>query len=518
MRRQRNRDKIDQVERLRSEARLGGGEEAIEAQHQKGKLTARERLDLLFDQGTFQELDMFVRTGSLYFGEKRSYLTDGVITGYGSVAGRPVYVFAQDFTIMGGSLGERHAQKIVKLMQMALRNGIPIVGLNDSGGARIQEGVQSLAGYAEIFYMNSIASGVIPQIAAIMGPCAGGAVYSPALMDFIFMVKGTSYMFLTGPQVIKTVLHQEVTAEEVGGARVHNQISGVAHFMAADDEDALEGIKKLLSYLPSNNLEDPPYVLSDDPPDRREDRLDDIIPDDPNKPYDIHDVIQLIVDKGDFYEVHAHYAPNAVVGFARMNGYPVGIVANQPKILAGVLDIDASRKIARFIRFCDAFNFPIITLEDVPGFLPGMEQEHGGIIREGAKIVYAYSEATVPKITVVLRKSFGGAYCVMGSKHLSGDINLAWPTAELAVMGAEGAVNILYRRELAKSEDPDALRQELIESYENQVMNPFIAAERGYIDDIIEPRDTRVKIINALEITRSKREQRPPRKHGNCPL
>jgi propionyl-CoA carboxylase beta chain len=518
MRRQRSRDKLERVEGLRAEARAGGGEDAIEAQHQKGKLTARERLDLLFDQGTFQELDLFVRTGSLHFGEKRSYLTDGVVTGYGSVRGRPLYVFAQDFTIMGGSLGERHAQKIVKLMQMAVRNGIPIVGLNDSGGARIQEGVQSLAAYADIFYHNSVASGVVPQVAAIMGPCAGGAVYSPALMDFVFMVKGTSYMFLTGPQVIKAVLHQDVTAEEVGGARVHNQISGVAHFMAADDEDALEGIKKLLSYLPSNNLEDPPFVPTDDPADRREDRLDDILPDDPNKPYDVQDVIQLVVDKGDFYEIHAHYAANAVVGFARMNGYPVGIVANQPRVLAGVLDTDASRKISRFIRFCDAFNLPLVTLEDVPGFLPGIEQEHGGIIREGAKIVYAYSEATVPKITVVLRKAFGGAYCVMGSKHLSGDINLAWPTAELAVMGAEGAVNILYRRELAKSEDADALRQEFIESYENQVMNPFIAAERGYIDDIIEPRDTRVKIINALEMTRSKREQRPPRKHGTGPL
>lgn len=518
MARRRSREKIEQVEQLRAEGRLGGGEEAIESQHQKGKLTARERLDILFDHGTFQEIDLFVRTGELYFGEKRSYLTDGVITGYGTVHARPVYVFAQDFTIMGGSLGERHALKIVKLLQMAVRNGIPIIGLNDSGGARIQEGVQSLAGYAEFFYWNSVASGVIPQIAAIMGPCAGGAVYSPALMDFIFMVKGTSYMFLTGPQVIKTVLHQDVTAEEIGGARVHNQISGVAHFMAADDEDAIQGIKTLLSYLPSNNLEDPPFVPTDDPADRREDRLDDIIPDDPNKPYDVHDVIQLIVDKGEFFEVHAHYAPNAVIGFARMNGHPIGIVANQPRVLAGVLDIDASRKIARFIRFCDCFNIPIVTLEDVPGFMPGIEQEHGGIIREGAKIVYAYSEATVPKITVVLRKAFGGAYCVMGSKHLSGDINLAWPTAQLAVMGAEGAVNILYRRELARAEDPEALRKELIESYETQVMNPFIAAERGYIDDIIQPRDTRVKIINALEMTRSKREQRPPRKHGNSPL
>jgi len=419
---------------------------------------------------------------------------------------------------MGGSLGERHAGKIVKVLDTAMKVGAPVVGFNDSGGARIQEGVVSLAGYADIFYRNTLASGVIPQISAILGPCAGGAVYSPALTDFVFMVKGTSYMFLTGPQVIKTVLHQEVTFEELGGAKVHNQKSGVAHFMMDDEEGVMEGIRTLLSYLPSNNLEDPPVVPTDDPPDRREDRLLELIPDDPNKPYDVKDVIQLIVDNGVFFEVHSHWAQNLVVGFARMNGQPVGIVANQPRVLAGVLDIDSSVKGARFVRFCDAFNIPLITLEDVPGFLPGIDQEHGGVIRQGAKLVFAYSEATVPKITVILRKSYGGAYCVMSSKHIGGDWNIAWPTAEIAVMGPEGAVNILHRKELEQAKDPDALVRELLEAYRHQVVHPYIAAERGYVDDVIDPRDTRPCIINALEVLKTKREIRPSKKHGNIPL
>jgi len=512
------REKFEQLEALRAEARSGGGAELIEKQHARGKLTARERIELLMDPGSFQEMDAFVKTAEMAFGDSKKFLTDGVVTGFGTVNGRLVFTFSQDFTVMGGSLGERHAGKIVKVLDTAMKVGAPVVGFNDSGGARIQEGVVSLAGYADIFYRNTLASGVIPQISAILGPCAGGAVYSPALTDFVFMVKGTSYMFLTGPQVIKTVLHQEVTFEELGGAKVHNQKSGVAHFMMDDEEGVMEGIRTLLSYLPSNNLEDPPVVPTDDPPDRREDRLLELIPDDPNKPYDVKDVIQLIVDNGVFFEVHSHWAQNLVVGFARMNGQPVGIVANQPRVLAGVLDIDSSVKGARFVRFCDAFNIPLITLEDVPGFLPGIDQEHGGVIRQGAKLVFAYSEATVPKITVILRKSYGGAYCVMSSKHIGGDWNIAWPTAEIAVMGPEGAVNILHRKELEQAKDPDALVRELLEAYRHQVVHPYIAAERGYVDDVIDPRDTRPCIINALEVLKTKREIRPSKKHGNIPL
>lgn len=513
-----SRQKIDHLEELRHQAREGGGEEAIEKQHGKGKLTARERLDLLLDPGSFQEIDSFMKTGKIRFGEVKEFLGDGVVTGYGTVRGRLVYVFSQDFTVMGGSLGERHAQKIVKTLDMAMRVGAPVIGLNDSGGARIQEGVVSLGGYADIFYRNTLASGVIPQISAILGPCAGGAVYSPALTDFVFMVKGSSYMFLTGPDVIKTVTHEDVTHEDLGGARIHNERSGVAHFMLSDEEGVMEGIKDLLTYLPSNNLEEPPRIDTHDSPERREDRLADIIPDDPNKGYDVKEVIALLTDNGVFFEVQPFYAKNMVVGFARMNGHVVGIVANQPRELAGALDINASDKAARFIRFCDAFNIPILTLEDVPGFLPGTNQEYDGIIRHGAKLVFAYSEATVPKVTVILRKSYGGAYCVMGSKHLSSDANFAWPTAEIAVMGPQGAVKILHRKDLEKAENPDELMRQLVEEYKGQVANPYVAAEYGFIDDVIDPRDTRPKIINALEMLKTKREDRPKKKHGTMPL
>lgn len=514
---ERQKDKLEKLEEMKHQARMGGGAEAIEKQHEKGKLTARERLELLLDPLSFQELDTLVQSAPAQFGLEKKYLGDGVVTGYGTVQGKVVFVFAQDFTVLGGTLGLSHAQKICHILDMAMKVGAPVIGLNDSGGARIQEGVISLAGYADIFYRNSICSGVIPQIAAIMGPCAGGAVYSPALMDFIFMVKGTSYMFLTGPQVVKTVLHEEVTFEDLGGAKVHSHISGLAHFVDNDEEACIERIKRLLSYLPSNNMEDPPYLPSRDEPQRTEDRLREIIPDDPNKGYDVKEVIRLIVDNGEFLEVHSHWAQNCVVGFARMGGWVVGIVANQPKVLAGALDIDASDKISRFVRFCDAFNIPIVTLEDVPGFLPGIDQEHRGIIRHGAKIVYAYSEATVPKITVILRKSYGGAYCVMGSKHLAADYNIAWPTAEIAVMGAEGAVQILYRKELQQAKNPEELRAQLIQQYADAVMNPYIAGEKGYIDDVIDPRETRPRIINALTLLRNKRDTRPRKKHGVPP-
>ncbi len=518
MRKQRAHKRLQEVREMRAQAMQGGGTEAIRKQHEKGKLTARERLEILFDPDSFQEVGLFVKSGPQFFGEPRSYYTDGVVTGYGTIDGRLVYAFAQDFTIMGGSLGIRHAQKIVQVLKLAVRHGVPVIALNDSGGARIQEGMVSLAGYAEIFYWNSLASGVIPQIAAIMGPCAGGAVYSPALMDFIFMVRGSSYMFLTGPQVVKTVLHEDITPEELGGARVHAQKSGVAHFVGADDEDVLHQIRRLLSYLPSNNLQEPPVVDTGDSPDRREEALTEVVPEDPDKGYDVREVIRYIVDNGEFLEVWEHWAQNAVTAFARIGGYVVGIVANQPRALAGVLDIAASRKIARFVRFCDAFNIPIVTLEDVPGFLPGVDQEHGGIIAEGAKIVYAYSESTVPKITVILRKAYGGAYCVMGPKHVGADFVFAWPSAEIAVMGAEGAVNILYRKQLAREENPEELRQRLVEEYREKVMNPYVAAEYGFVDDIIDPRDTRVKIYNALLIARSRREQRPRKKHPTHPL
>ena len=513
------KEKIEELKNLREKALLGGGKEKIEEQHKKGKLTARERIEILLDPGSFEEFDRFVLHHCYDFGmEKKRILGDGVITGYGKIKGRPVFVFSQDFTVFGGSLSYQYAQKICKIMDLAMQNGIPIIGLNDSGGARIQEGVVSLAGYAEIFWRNVMASGVIPQISAIMGPCAGGAVYSPALTDFIFMVEKTSYMFITGPEVIKAVTGEIVTFEELGGAKVHAEKSGIAHFIAKDDYECLEKIRTLFEYLPLNNLEDPPYVETDDPEDRICEELDDIVPDDPNIPYDMKKVIESIVDRGTFFEVHEHYAPNLIVGFARMGGKSIGIVAQNPLYLAGALDIDASIKGARFVRFCDAFNIPLIILEDVPGFLPGIQQEHGGIIKHGAKLLYAFSEATVPRITVITRKSYGGAYCVMSSKQIRGDINFAWPTAEIAVMGPDGAVNIIFRKELEKSKNPEELREKLIKEYREKFANPYIAASYGYIDDVIEPRETRKKIISALKMLENKSAKLPPKKHGNIPL
>ena len=512
-------DRLEQLRRLRAEAQRGGGPERIAQQHAKGKLTARERLELLLDKGSFREVDPFVTTRVTDFGlAERRYLGDGVVTGWGTIDGRLVYVYAQDFTVLGGSLGEGHARKIVKIMDMAMKNGAPIIGLNDSGGARIQEGVLSLGGYADIFLRNVMLSGVVPQISAILGPCAGGAVYSPALTDFIFMVRGTSYMFITGPDLVKAVTHEEVTFEQLGGADVHTTISGVAHFAADTEADLFYMIRKLLSYLPSNNMEDPPYVPNSDDPLRTEERLNTLIPDDPTRPYDIKEVIRLIVDNGEFFEVQPDYAPNIVIGFARLGGHSVGIVANQPAVLAGVLDIKASEKAARFVRFCDAFNIPIITFEDVPGFMPGVAQEHGGIIKAGAKLLYAYAEATVPKITVITRKAYGGAYCVMNSRHLRADLVLAWPTAELAVMGPEGAVNIIFRREIAEAADPEARRAELVTEYRARFANPYVAASYGFVDDVIEPKETRPRLINALEMLQNKRDQNLPKKHGNIPL
>jgi len=514
-----NSERIALLHKMRIEAQLGGGEERIRRQHARGKNTARERLTLLLDKGSFRELDPFVTHRSHDFGlEDDRPLGDGVITGYGTVNGRLVYVFSQDFTVFGGSLSETHAEKIVKIMDMAMRNGAPVIGLNDSGGARIQEGVVSLGGYAEIFLRNTLASGVVPQLSVIMGPCAGGAVYSPAITDFIIMVKETSHMFVTGPEVVKTVTHEDVSFEELGGAHTHASKSGVAHFVADNEEDALFISQQLLSYLPQNNLEDPPYLPTTDDPLRRDPELDSIIPDHPNKPYDMHEVIQRVVDDGRFLEVHRHYAQNILVGFARLGGRSVGIVAQQPSYLAGVLDIDASIKGGRFVRFCDAFNIPLITFEDVPGFLPGVAQEHGGIIRNGAKLLFAYCEATVPKITVITRKAYGGAYCVMNSKHIRGDLVLAWPTAEIAVMGPEGAVNIIYRRQLAEAVDPAAERARLVAEYRQKFANPYVAASRGYIDDVIEPHETRPRLINALEMLRNKRDVNPYKKHGNIPL
>jgi acetyl-CoA carboxylase carboxyltransferase component len=511
--------KIQELYERRAQARQGGGADRVEKQHAQGRLTARERIDLLLDSGSFRELDMFVTHRATDFGmEDKKYLGDSVVTGWGTIDGRLVYVFSQDFTVFGGSLSQVHAEKILKVMKLALRNGAPIIGLNDSGGARIQEGVVSLGGYADIFLQNTLASGVIPQISAIMGPCAGGAVYSPALTDFIFMVKNSSYMFVTGPDVVKTVTHEDVTFEELGGASVHNSKSGVAHFAADSEADCLYMIRRLLSYLPQNNMEDPLFLKTQDDPLRMEEALNSIVPDSPNKPYDIKEAIQLIVDDGQFFEVHEHFAMNIVVGFARLGGHSIGIVAQQPQVLAGVLDIDASEKAARFIRFCDCFNVPIITFEDVPGFLPGVGQEHGGIIRSGAKLLYAYCETTVPKITVITRKAYGGAYCVMNSKHIRGDLNLAWPTAEIAVMGPEGAVNIIFRDELRKAEDPVAKKTELVAMYREKFANPYVAAEWGYIDDVIEPKETRPRLINALEMLQNKRDSNPPKKHGNIPL
>jgi acetyl-CoA carboxylase carboxyltransferase component len=511
--------KIEQLRQLKEEAKLGGGLERIEAQHKRGRLTARERLDLLLDKGSFREIDAFVTHRTHDFGlDEKKFLADSVVTGWGTIEERLVYVFSQDFTVFGGSLGEVHAEKVCKIMEMAVKTGAPVIGLNDSGGARIQEGVVSLGGYADIFLRNTLASGVIPQISAIMGPCAGGAVYSPALTDFIFMVKNTSYMFVTGPDVVKSVTHEEVSFEGLGGASVHSSTSGVCHYVAENEADCLYLIRKLLSYLPQNNMEDPPFAKTSDDPLRMEAALDTLVPDNPNKPYDMKEAIRLIVDNGEFFEIHENYAMNIVVGFARLGGHSVGIVANQPAVLAGVLDIDASEKAARFIRFCDCFNIPLVTFEDVPGFLPGVKQEHGGIIRSGAKLLYAYCEATVPKLTVITRKAYGGAYDVMSSKHIRGDLNLAWPTAEIAVMGPDGAVSIIFRKELAEAEDPVAKKAELVNDYREKFANPYVAAGRGYIDDVIEPHETRARLINGLEMLENKRDANPAKKHGNIPL
>jgi propionyl-CoA carboxylase beta chain len=508
----------DLRERVRR-AEEGGGAERRERQHREGKLTARERVEFLLDEGTFEEIDKLVEHRCLDFGMAEQKVPgDGVVCGFGRVDGRHVYVFAQDFTVFGGSLSETNARKICKVMDLALKMGAPVVGLNDSGGARIQEGVASLGGYADIFLRNTLASGVIPQISAIMGPCAGGAVYSPAITDFNVMVKDTSYMFVTGPDVIRTVTHEEVTKEELGGAMTHNVRSGVAHFAVDDDRACLALIRELLSYLPSNNLEEPPTHRTEDPPDREDAALDDLVPADPAKPYDIKQLVLAVADDRQFLEVHEHFAPNLVVGFARIAGGAVGIVANQPAHLAGCLDIDASAKGARFVRFCDAFNIPLVTFEDVPGFLPGTGQEFGGIIRHGAKLLYAFAEATVPKVTVITRKAYGGAYCVMSSKHLRTDVNYAWPQAEIAVMGPEGAVGVLYRRELAAAADPAALRAQKVAEFREKFANPYVAADRGFVDEVIEPRHTRRKIVAGLEMARSKRDKNPPKKHGNIPL
>jgi len=511
--------KADFLQNQREKALLGGGPERIKTQHDRGRLTARERLDLLLDKGSFRETDMFVTHRTHDFDlEKKKFLADSVVTGWGTIDGRLVYVFSQDFTVFGGSLGEVHAEKICKIMDMAMKNGAPVIGLNDSGGARIQEGVVSLGAYADIFLKNTLSSGVIPQISAIMGPCAGGAVYSPALTDFIFMVRNSSYMFVTGPEVVKTVTHEEVTFEELGGADTHASTSGVCHYVAESEGDCLYMIRLLLSYIPQNNMEDPPFVPTSDDRLRTEEDLDHIVPDDPSKPYDMRDVIKLVVDDGVFLEIHENYAQNILTCFARFGGHSVGIIANQPAHLAGVLDINSSDKAARFVRFCDSFNLPIITFVDVPGFLPGTGQEHGGIIRHGAKLLYAYCEATVPKITLITRKAYGGAYDVMSSKHIRGDLNLAWTSAELAVMGPEGAVNIIFRKELADAKDPKKRRAELVAEYREKFAHPYIAAARGYVDDIIEPRFTRPRIINGLEMLSNKRDANPAKKHGNIPL
>jgi propionyl-CoA carboxylase beta chain len=512
-------DQWAEVRRRHANAEAGGGEERTARQHEAGKLSARERIDLLLDEGTFEEVDKLVRHRCSDFGMDEQVVDgDGFVTGYGRVHGHPVYVFAQDFTVFGGSLSEANAQKICKIMDLALKTGAPVIGLNDSGGARIQEGVLSLAGYADIFLRNTLASGVIPQISAIMGPCAGGAVYSPALTDFVFMVDRTSHMFVTGPDVIKTVTHEDVTKERLGGAETHNSISGVAHFLAQDDSDCLRMIRALLSYIPANNRDDVPVRETSDRADRADAELDKLVPAESNIPYDIKDIIQRVVDDGDFFEIHEHWAKNIVIGFARMDGTSIGIVANQPAFLAGCLDINSSVKGARFVRFCDAFNIPILTFEDVPGFLPGTDQEFGGIIRHGAKLLYAYAEATVPKVTVITRKAYGGAYCVMGSKHLRTDVNLAYPTAEIAVMGAEGAVNIVYRRELIAAPDKEAARQQKIAEFRERFANPFVAAERGFIDDVIEPHETRPRVIRALRMLATKVDTMPRKKHGNIPL
>src|SRR5215510_5360612 len=512
-------DGLQKLAERNAAAFAGGGTERVERQHASGKMTARERVEFLLDDGTFEEFDRFKKHRSLDFGlENQQYPGDGVIAGHGLIDGRRIFVFAQDFTVFGGSLSETNAEKICKVMDMAVKVGAPIIGLNDSGGARIQEGVVSLGGYADIFLRNTLSSGVVPQISCIMGPCAGGAVYSPAITDFNIMVKDTSYMFITGPDVIKTVTHEEVTKEELGGAVTHNSISGVAHFAADSDEHALRIVRELFSFIPSNNLEDPPRVEASDPHDRVEPKLNEIVPEASNQPYDIRDVINAVVDDGYFFEVQQMFAPNICVGFARLGGHSVGIVANQPAFLAGVLDIDASVKGARFVRFCDCFNIPLITFEDVPGFLPGVSQEHGGIITHGAKLLYAFAEATVPKVTVITRKAYGGAYCVMASKHIRTDVNFAWPSAEIAVMGAEGAVGILYRRELNEAQDKESARNSRILELQDKFANPYIAAQRGFVDEVIEPAQTRPKLIRALGLLENKRDTNPPRKHGNIPL
>lgn len=510
---------IIKLRQAREEAMLGGGQKRIDEQHAKGKLTARERIELLVDTDSFEEFDLFVQHQCTNFGmEKYKHSGDGVVTGSATINERLVYIFAQDFTVFGGSLSKTYAEKICKVMDMALKNGCPLIGLNDSGGARIQEGVDALAGYAEIFWRNVMSSGVIPQISAILGPCAGGAVYSPAITDFVIMDKKSSYMFVTGPKVVKTVLNETVSTEDLGGAAVHASKSGVAHFVSNSEEEAILIVKKLLSYLPSNNMEDPPYFPTHDPINRMCDDLNDLVPENANKPYDMLDLINCIVDDGEFLQVATSFAQNILVGFARMNGHPVGIVANQPKVLAGVLDINASIKGARFVRFCDSFNIPLIVLEDVPGFLPGTSQEHGGIIRNGAKLLYAFAEATVPKITVIVRKAYGGAYCVMNSRHMRADLVYAWPTAEIAVMGPKGAVEVIFRKEAMASEDPKKTLLEREEEYRDKFANPYNAAERGYIDDIIEPARTRFRLIRALEMLANKQDSIPPRKHGNIPL
>ncbi|MBI2158215.1 MAG: acyl-CoA carboxylase subunit beta [Candidatus Rokubacteria bacterium] len=512
-------ERFDELRRRHAEAELAGGEERVRRQHTAGKKTARERLELLLDPGSFAEIDKFVVHQSHDFGMAGQRVPgDGVITGSGRIHGRPVFVFAQDFTVFGGSLSEAYARKICKVMDLAMKTGAPVIGLNDSGGARIQEGVVSLAGYADIFLRNTLASGVVPQISAVMGPCAGGAVYSPAITDFVFMVKHTSYMFVTGPDVIRAVTHETVSAEELGGAATHGATSGVAHFAADGEEECLALIRELMTFLPRNNLEDPPLRPTQDPVDRRDEALQTIVPDQPNKPYDMLDIIRAVLDDRYFFEVQAAFAPNLVVGFGRLGGRPIGIVANQPLHLAGCLDISASLKGARFVRFCDCFNIPLVTFEDVPGFLPGTAQEFGGIIKHGAKLLYAFCEATVPKLTVITRKAYGGAYCVMSSKHIRGDANFAYPTAEIAVMGPDGAVNILYRREMERAKDPAAFKEEKTREYREKFAHPYVAAERGYIDEVIEPRDTRARLVAALELTRTKRDANPPKKHGNIPL
>ncbi|NLX62129.1 MAG: methylmalonyl-CoA carboxyltransferase [Tissierellia bacterium] len=513
------KEKINKLVDMKKKIELGGGEKRIEKQHSQGKLTARERINLLLDEGSFVEIDAFVKHRCTNFGmEKVEANADGVVTGYGTIDGRLVFVYAQDFTVLGGSLGEMHANKIVKVQQMALKMGAPLIGINDSGGARIQEGVDALSGYGKIFYNNTIASGVIPQISVILGPCAGGAVYSPALTDFIFMVDGVSRMFITGPQVIKAVTGEDVTQEELGGANTHNRVSGVAHFMDNTEEECMERIKRLLSYLPSNNLESPPVYDINDDINRVEERLNEIVPDNPNKPYDMKEIISLLADNGEFFEVQEHYAQNIITGFIRLNGKSIGVIANQPRVLAGCLDINASDKAARFIRTCDAFNIPLLNLVDVPGFLPGTDQEYGGIIRHGAKMLYAYSEATVPKVTLIIRKAYGGAYLAMCSKDLGADQVFAWPSAEIAVMGPEGAANIIFKDEIKESSNPTETRAEKIKEYRDVVANPYIAASRGFIDDVIVPSITRPRLISAFDMLESKRESNPRKKHGNMPV